>query len=287
MKASFIVLDMASGIVGWQPVAIDIIPDFGQAALRMKFSRKLQGFIIGTTLYLLAITSIQAQLGQALFYGGDYDGRLGSPSQWAPNLDALTFDDFGLSRPSTLQSIWGNFGLLQTVDDFVPTQAYCQIRSGVSAGNGGTLLFSGMLPVQVRPTGVSQWNLPEYQIIANLNLTLPAGIYWLGMAPVGSSIWDEAYVSSTSGGDLYLPGDPNPPTTGFPIEDGLSYLYDPAGYNFVPMADTTAGPGTWDFSYGVSGSVVPDDPSMLALLVLATVSIIVFGVRLRRGGLSA
>jgi hypothetical protein len=240
----------------------------------MTLSRTSLGHVVATSLYVLAVTASQAQV---LFYGGDFDGRIGAPSQWAPNLQALTFDDFGLSQTSTLQSIWGNFGLLQTVVDFIPTQAYCEIRSEVSAGNGGTLLFSGMLPVQATPTGVSQLGLPEYQVLANVNLTLPAGIYWLGMAPVGSSIWDEAYISSTSGGDVAPAGDPNPPTTGFPIADGMSYFYDPAGYNFVPMADTTAGPGTWDFSYGVGGIIVPEPPQVSLLAV----SIIFFSVSLR------
>jgi hypothetical protein len=246
----------------------------GKLIPRMKFSRTLTRFVVGATLYLLAVTLSQAQ---SLFYGGNYDGRIGVPSQWAPNLQALTFDDFGLSQASTLQSIWGNFGLVQTVDYFIPTQAYCEIRSGVSAGDGGTLLFSDMLPVQAMPTGVSQWGLPEYQVSANVNLTLPAGIYWLGIAPFGSSIWDEADISSTSGGDIGPANDPNPLPTGFPIADGMSYFYDPVGYNFVPMAETTAGPGTWDFSYGVGGVIVPE-PSILSLLA---VSIMFFSVALR------
>jgi hypothetical protein len=236
--------------------------------------------VVCSMLYLFATTSSQAQV---LFYGGNYDGRIGFPSQWAPNLQALTFDDFGLSQASTLQSIWGNFGLLQTVDDFIPTEAYCEIRSGISSGNGGSLLFSGMLPVQIVPTGVSQWGLPEYQILADVNLTLPAGIYWLGMAPVGNSIWDEAYISSTSGGNTGPAGDPNPPSTGFPLADGMSYFYDPVGYNFVPMADTTAGAGTWDFSYGVSGVEEVPEPSPVSLFAVS----ITFGLSLRYRHLKA
>jgi hypothetical protein len=236
----------------------------------MRFSRKLLEFVVGTTLYLLPITSSQAQPGQVLYYGGDYDGVDGAPSMWAPNLQDLIFDEFGLSQNSDLQAIWGNFGLVQTVDYFIPTQAYCEIRSGVSAGNGGTLLFSGFLSVQDTPTGRSQYGLPEYQVLADLNLTLPAGIYWLGMAPVGSSIWDEAYISSTSCNEDNTPGDPNPPPTGYPLTGGISYQDGPApNYNFMPIAQ--------EFSYGVGGSVVPE-PSMLSLLA---VSIIVFSVFLR------
>ena len=235
--------------------------------------RALMKYILSLITYFIAVVSVPAQI---LFYGGNYDGRIGAPSQWAPNLQALTFDDFGLSTASTLQSIWGNFGLLQTVDDFNPTLAYCEIRSGVSAGNGGSLLFSGMLPVQIEPTGISQWGLPEYQITADVNLTLPAGTYWLGMAPVGDSIWDEAYISSTSGGNAGPAGDPNPQATGFPLADGMSYFYDPVGYNYVPMADTTAGAGTWDFSYGVEA--VPE-PSPLSLIAVSAIVCLFFSCR--------
>jgi hypothetical protein len=238
----------------------------------MRPGRLLLEFLIGAFLYALAPAS---QAG-VLFYGGDYDGRIGAPSQWAPNLEDLIFDDFGLSQTSTLQSIWGNFGLTFIPTQFIPTQAYCEIRSGVSAGNGGTLLYSGMLPVQVTPTGRSQYGLPEYQVLADLNLTLAAGTYWLGMAPVGSSIWDEAYISSTSGGNVGPAGDPNPSPTGFPIGDGMSYQNGPTGYNFVPVADTTAGSGTWDFSYGVSSVVVPEPPAVSLLAVS-----VIFGVSLQ------
>jgi hypothetical protein len=125
----------------------------------MKIVSPVLLFVIGAWI----CTSVPASQAQVVFYGGDYDGRIGAPSQWTPDFHALVFDDFGLPQTSTLQSIWGNFGLVQTVDYFIPTEAYCEIRSGVSAGNGGTLLFSGILPVQSTPTGVSQWGLPEYQ----------------------------------------------------------------------------------------------------------------------------
>jgi hypothetical protein len=226
-----------------------------------------QLIVLGTWLYFLLITATKAQV---LFYAGDYDGRIGVPSQWTPDYQDLTFEGFGLSQNSNLQSIWGNFGLAQTVDDFVPTEAYCEIRSGISAGNGGTLLFSGTLPVQATPTGIYQWGEPEYQVLADIDLTLPAGIYWLGMAPVGDSDWDEANISSTSGGDAAPASDPNPPTTGFPIAEGMSYFYDPVGYNYVPLQNTTAGPGIWDFSYGVSGVVVVPEPSSELIFVIST-----------------
>jgi hypothetical protein len=91
-------------------------------------------------------------------------------------------------------------------------------------------------------------------------------------------MWDESELSSTSGGHLALEGDPNPPTTGFPIADGMSYFYYPVDYYFVPVADTTAGPGTWDFSYGVI-AVVPE-PTSLALAGLGAAALMI--VRRRR-----
>ena len=219
-------------------------------------------------------TTAQPSKAQVIFYGGDFDGRNGSPSQWTPAFDALSFDDFDVPQTVPIGSIWGNFQM-----NFIPTEAYYQIRSGVSAGNGGTLLSSGTLTVQVTPTGLSQGGLPEYQVIGNVSLSLTPGRYWLSMAPVGD-FFQSAYISTTSGEATGPLGDPNPHPTGSPLANGNSFFYDPNGYNFVPTDTTTLGPGTWDFSYGVAA--VPK-PATSTLMIFSAIAGLILQNRHGRG----
>jgi hypothetical protein len=171
-----------------------------------------------------------------------------------------------------LQSIWGNFQLAVSA---IPTEALCEIRSGMSPGNAGTLLFSTVLPIRVTATGRSHAGTPEYQVVADLSLTLGSGMYWLGMAPVGG-FFDNMYISTTSANDAGPATDPNPPPIGSPLRDGTSYQMGPGGITAQSTETTTLGPGTWDFSYGVIAQV--PEPSTISLAGLS----ILLGVVLNR-----
>jgi hypothetical protein len=221
---------------------------------------------------LIALPLVPAQA-EVVFYGGDGTGsypylasdfsvyNFGSgPTVMS---DSMTYDDFTLTSLTTLNAAWGNFRLSW---DTNPTEAAWQVRSGVSTGNGGTLVAAGTNATTILPTGRG-----EYQVRVPLSLMLEPGTYWIGIAPRVTSFTTNAYVSATDGGDLGPGGDPNPVPTGSPIANGNSFFNSPlSGHNFVSVdagIPRVIAPGTWDFSYGVEGTVIPEPGTGFVLLL--------------------
>ena len=65
------------------------------------------------------------------------------------------------------------------------TSASWQIRTGVGAGSLGTLLYSGSGSVTRTATGNTVLGSPEYRsVLSGLSFFLPAGEYWMTLAPV-------------------------------------------------------------------------------------------------------
>jgi hypothetical protein len=142
--------------------------------------------------------------------------------------------------------------------------AYWEIRSGVGAGDGGTLVASGDGVDNLTPTGRFEaiipgvFNVYEYTNQVSVNVTLTAGTYWLAVAPDVSD--QNSYISTTSGGNAVgLP----------PGNDGNSFASSSFfGWSFLPTSDDSLeGPGTWDYSMGVIGTAVPEPSSLLLGLV--------------------
>src|SRR6266513_920203 len=96
---------------------------------------------------------------------------------------ASVYDDFIVPSPGwSVTSVFSD-----NLANTNVTGALWEIRQGVSEGNGGTLIASGMTmtPV-VTPTGRSGFGFLEYMIeVIGLNVSLPPGIYWLNVTPIG------------------------------------------------------------------------------------------------------
>lgn len=143
-----------------------------------------------------------------LWSNGNSDGRGGYENRIVPTgrsvlPAAYVFEDFTIrdDRKWHITEIWSN-----NFNAAPSTTALWSIRSGMSPGNGGTVLFSGTSPVTQTLTGrfrsridpMNGWVSvdPEYQFkVSGLNINLGAGTYWLQVTPysVGAS------VSTTSG----------------------------------------------------------------------------------------
>jgi hypothetical protein len=193
--------------------------------------------------------------GNTLWYGGDFDGR------------AALSDERNNYRGSS--AVYDNFtvtgGGWQVTDLFAnllfnygTSGADFEIRSGVSAGNGGTVHFSGLGQAATQIATGREWNgWTEYTVkISNLNVTLAPGEYWLVVRSVTFSCGSGHLLSragSTTGAN----------SIGGPIGDGNSFFTGP-GANFV-TTNQFLGAGTWDFSFGVNGTVVPE-PSTFVLI---------------------
>lgn len=211
-----------------------------------------------------------------IWYNGDYDGRDALVNQTGANAGRV-YDDFILSSTTQLTGVFS--------DNFIRsnnfTTASWQIRSGVSSGNGGTLIASGDGAASRTFTGRSTnfggfFVYNEFQVLVNIpTLTLGPGTYWLSVTPDTSDVsgaGTNSLLSTTSGANAI--GTP-------PGNDGNSFITSSFyGYNYTAVSDPSVeGPGTWDFSMGV---VAVPEPSGLGLAMAQIGTLGGFAVLRRR-----
>jgi hypothetical protein len=157
-----------------------------------------------------------------------------------------------LATTTSIDGVFGNFTDLSQGD---ATSVYWEIRSGISAGNGGTLLFSGT----DASSRVANGSLFTYS--ANIApVTLAAGDYFFTVAVSGGT--GQTFLKTTSGAN----------GVGGPLNDQNSF-WDSS--TFGQSYSSTAGLfGTAkDFSMGLTGSPVPE-PASFAVLGLGAVALI-------------
>ena len=198
-----------------------------------------------------------AQADVILWYNGDFNGVNGLSNERDDSLGAGQFanvyDDFIVPVGQTwiITDVFSN----DLSNTNVSSVDY-SIRSGVSEGNGGTLLAGGNSTIFTHlPTGRSAFGFTEYQFHTDIPaLTLASGTYWLNVTPVGD-LTGRSFASTTSGANAI--GTP-------PGNDQNAFFNSNFfGANFTSTANE--GQPT-DFSMGVSGTVagVPE-PATLAL----------------------
>jgi hypothetical protein len=128
------------------------------------------------------------------------------------------------------------------------TTADWDIRSGVSEGNGGTVVASALAaPATATATGRSGFGLTEYRIeVSGLNVNLAPGTYWLSVRPI-SGITFLSYNSSTVGTNC----------VGLPCgnDDNAFFTSSTFGFFFHTTTDPVFDPNNDDFSMGVNGVV--------------------------------
>ncbi len=126
-----------------------------------------------------------------LFYGGDFEPNNPNANGLANENDAIvsgplygaaTFQNFVIPRGQswTIQSLFTN-----NLSDLNPGSAYFEIRSGVSEGDGGTLIASGL---GTTGAGTFTWtptsrNGEFTAHVTGQNIVLPAGMYWESVVP--------------------------------------------------------------------------------------------------------
>ena len=122
-----------------------------------------------------------------LWYNGDFNGVNGLANEDNTSLGsgqfASVYDDFNVPSPGW--SVTAVFS--DNLSSTTVTGALWEIRQGVSEGNGGTLIASGMTmtPV-VTPTGRSGFGFTEYMVeVTGLNVSLADGTYFLNVTPIG------------------------------------------------------------------------------------------------------
>ena len=209
-----------------------------------------------------------------LWYNGTFDGRdaLANGST-VPNYDGAfheisqVYDNFivPVGQTWTVTSVFSN-DEIDYKSGLAVASATWVIRQGVSSGEGGKVVAGGdTTATQSALTNGpgSASGAPAYQITASVpSLTLTAGTYWLSVIPDDASptLGDQAYIQTTSGAGA----------VGIPLgNDGNSYISNnlPAagGYNFAPTS-SIEGPGNWDYSMGVVGTMAATVPEPMSLV---------------------
>jgi hypothetical protein len=206
-----------------------------------------------------AISLVRAD--ETLWYGGDADYMNGIASTHGPVRTSSLYEDFDIAPGGAIVS--GVFGAYLTLSilglgDGPITEADYEIRSGVSAGNDGTLIAADRASASwtLEDSSTRFWRYRT--TVSGLNLFLPEGRYWLSLSP----IW---------GGELYLASTSGANGVGSPLNNGDSYWTAPWFDAYFTPATEILGTDrrpTWDFSYGVVGTPVPEAGSLLPLSML-------------------
>lgn len=166
-------------------------------------------------IFVLALASIHAQA-QAVFFGGDPNLKGAISSEQNTSVaDSRLYEDFTLLQATQVQGVFGNFIF---VGDTPVRGLYYEIRQGVSAGNGGTLLASGTLGATLTATSfliTSDIGTQRVYTVSGsiTGLSLAAGDYFLSVGVVGSG----------SGGALVVATD-GINGVGAPLANSIAYF---------------------------------------------------------------
>jgi hypothetical protein len=210
-----------------------------------------------TAAFALNTTAIAQAPPGSLWYNGDFNhvNELANERHTLVS-QAAVYDDFNVTAPLG----WNVTAVFSdNLSNTVITGADWEIRTGLSEGNGGTLIASGTTnsPVVIA-TGRSGMGYTEYMVeVTGLNVLLPmlpsGQHYWFNVTPVGNGV-GRSFNSDTSGVNC----------VGSPCgNDGNAFFNSTFfGANFTSTANVGQ-PG--DFSNGVIGNAVPE-PATVALL---------------------
>lgn len=187
--------------------------------------------------------------GGTIYYGGDCDHINGLANEFNSIVsDARVYDNFIVSSTMNLVTV---FGKDYNSYSPLPTMANWEIRSGVAAGTGGTLIASGQSqPATVTPDGCNDFGFTGYQIAVSIpqgSVVLGPGTYYLNVTPIGSGN-GRSFVETTSG--LNAAGSNVKGDTWF--DSDYYNQFFPAHW-ISTSNPNLLGSGSWNFSTGVSG----------------------------------
>jgi PEP-CTERM motif len=195
-------------------------------------------------------TNLHAQI--PLWFNGMHNaGSAVSSERNTAQLNSMLFDNFVVTGDGwRITSIFGEFteapGLAFSTADF-------EIRTGITNGVGGTLVYSGAnVSASRQLLSYGFWPVESRIRISGLDLWLAPGAYWLGLAPVGNGA-GQAFVMETAGNGASVNAN----------IDGNSFYRDLPSWNYQQPPSLTS----FDASYGIDGYlVVVPEPSVYALM---------------------
>jgi hypothetical protein len=209
--------------------------------------------LLAASVVALGLTGSTMAAGE--YYNGDPDlinGLSAETDTFSNGFQSKIYENFDNAN-GTVSDVFGNF--------FINTKVVgCdwEIRTGMSPGNGGTLLASGRSDfgngeLSVTPNGFDAFGFQGFNVALDIpDLALGNGQYWLGLSVVGSLDGGRAFAQETSGANSY----------GSPINDNQAIWNAPAFG--VSYGDALQNSGQGNFSYGVNTRVPA--PGATALL---------------------
>jgi len=152
----------------------------------------------------LIFLTITAYAENPYFYGGNFDPLDPRANGLAnENTSIVGGDPYGAA---VYQNFYAESNITVTglftnnLSTFTPRSGYWEIRSGVSEGNGGTLIASGTGAVTNAPTGRSFLGDDEYtNAVTGLSVDLPTNQYWFAVVPVCTTCAGESFNTNTFG----------------------------------------------------------------------------------------
>ncbi len=204
-----------------------------------------------------------------LWYSGDFDLNDATTNQNNVPIQigtsyvlerALVYNNFivPVGQTWSITSVFSNNQLAYVVP---PTSAAWEIRTGLTAGQGGNLIASGdtaATATLLTPADGINYIAPEYRVEATVaGLTLTAGTYWLAVAPDSARYFgDQSFIETTSGVNAVgLP----------PGSNGNSFLDN----NLPGGGKLTFAASNLNYSMGVVGTAAVPEPASAILLVAA------------------
>lgn len=206
-----------------------------------------------TLVLLSALAAVTAGASaQTLFYGGDpheLNALMSITNVNGSGQGAATYDNFDVTAPTTITGVFGHF-----YESLNITSMRYEIRSGVSVGDGGMLIDSGIIATTRTVVGSGfGFDLARHEgTISPLNL-MP-GEYFITLQIAGSGT---AYAAGTDGAN----------GIGTPLNDDVAY-FDSEFFGADFADSETEGADLGDFSFGLTTEAVPE-PFTMALAGLA------------------
>lgn len=183
------------------------------------------------------------------WYNGDFNTINGLANEEGGIVtDARVYDDFVVPTGHTLflGGVWSS-----NLQNYFSTNGSWEIRTGVSNGNGGTLVASATnIPCALYFTGGTGFGFLELTTSCASSAVLGAGRYWLNVHPISATNGvGRSFNSTTSGANNVS----HATTHGGTDTNNGNSFFDSTffGYTFADTAQLLGGPT--DFSNGVFG----------------------------------